>query len=174
MDDDDAGEPDEADVYVSSAGPSAPRPRSGPRVAPPGTPPDNAEAYLSIPQAGSDRAPLGGIAGSGLHVDRVAIGTEFAEGRCHGQRQSYSVGQHGYVNVCFRAVHHRVPEFVLVRWERDGELVRRTWVRIPAAHGWRTRAGLPLRDLFVGSWTVRVMSDDDSVELASARFTVEP
>lgn len=147
---------------------------ANPRVAPTGTTPEAAEALSKIPQGRSDRPPLGGVAPTGLHVDRVRVGAGENEAHCQDVRRTYSADQDGYVNACFRVVHQRMPEFVLVRWERDGELVRRTWVRIPAAHGWRTRAGLPLRDAFVGDWVVRVMSSDDAVELASGRFTVEP
>jgi hypothetical protein len=75
-------------------------------------------------------------------------------------------------NVCFRVVHRRTWQQVVVHWERGGELVRRGFVWIPSAHAFRTRAGLPLRGDYVGRWTVRILSLD-GVELASHKFEVK-
>lgn len=130
-------------------------------------------ALEQVPRAKSDRPPLGGVAGSGLHVDRIGVGSAYDRGICDERPEgdAFSVREHGQAHVCFRAVHLRREERVTVRWERDGRLVKRTRVRIPAMHAYRTRAGIGLRKAFIGHWDVRVMSED-GVELAHDAFDV--
>ena len=48
-----------------------------------------------------------------------------------------------------------IAQQVLVRWERDGRLVRRQWLPVPSTHAYRTRASLPVKRRFAGAWTVR-------------------
>lgn len=142
------------------------------RIAPEGLEADSAEAFRKVPRATSDRPPLGDVSKTGLHVDRIGVGTAYQRGICDGPPEGvFSVRAHGQAHVCFRAVHLRRREKVVVHWEKDGQLVKRTHVRIPARHAYRTRAGIGLRKAFVGHWDVRVMSLD-GVELAHDQFDV--
>ncbi len=161
------------DAQVPQApGPRLSRPlnRRG-RAVPPGTQFNNANAFVKIPRGPRDRAPLEGIGVSGIHIDRLDLGTSYDRGVCQGPRRSFSATQEKTVQVCFRAVHQRQSERVLVRWSKNGRLVRRAWIVIPAAHAYRTRAGLRLRDASVGSWAVSVESAD-GVVLARSDFKV--
>ncbi len=140
--------------------------------APAGLAEEKAKAFKKIPKARDDKPPVGGIAASGLHVDRVNMGTKYARGRCGGETRHFRLHDADYANICFRVVHLRETEKVLVRWEHNGKLVRRTWVPIPPAHAYRTRAGLRLQPSYRGNWQVRVMSRD-GVELATQVFRVD-
>ncbi|MEM6293477.1 MAG: DUF2914 domain-containing protein [Myxococcota bacterium] len=141
------------------------------RAVPPGTVPPGVSAFRKIPKGSRDRAPLEGIGVSGIHVDRLDLGSGYDRGVCQGSNRSYAVAAVKTVHVCFRAVHRRQTERVLVKWSKNGRLVRRVWIVIPAAHAYRSRAGLRLRDASVGAWTVSVESEDGTV-LASGDFKV--
>lgn len=147
-----------------------PQPRV-PRVAPDGTPEANIKALRKLPHASTDRAPLGGIGTQGMHIDRIAMGTGIRQGACAGPAGKFSVRDDDHAHVCFRVVHPRIQQRVVVRWERGGKLVRRTVVPIADSHAYRTRATLPLRRTFRGDWTVRIVSTD-GVELAAQSFQV--
>ncbi|MEM7158000.1 MAG: DUF2914 domain-containing protein [Myxococcota bacterium] len=140
---------------------------------PPGTSADNALALRKLPHSVHDRTPVGGIGAEGLHVDRITMGTSYERRACSGPVGKFSIETDGFANVCFRAVHRRVAQRVVVRWEQDGKLRRRTFVNIADGHAHRTRAALALRRKYEGNWTVRIMSPD-GVELASQSFTVNP
>ncbi len=144
--------------------------RRGPAV-PPGSSSPSIAAFRKLPKSERDRPPIDGIGVSGIHVDRIDLGSGYDDGVCQGDNRSYSAAATKTVNVCFRAVHRRQTERVLVKWTKNGRLVRRAWIVIPAAHAYRTRAGLRLRDSYVGSWTVTVESAD-GVVLASNDFKV--
>lgn len=165
-----AGAPSFADTAEDEDEPLPPEPKVQ-RSAPPGTPEDHVKALRKIPHASSDRAPLGGIGPQGMHVDRIAMGTGYDDGVCTGPAGKFSAEDEDFANVCFRVVHPRVRQRVIVRWERDGMLVRRTFVAIEPSHAYRTRAVLPLRRSFRGDWTVRIVSLD-GVELAAQTFEV--
>lgn len=156
------------------AGPSLAPPlvQRGP-VAPPGSPSAGVAALRKLPKSDRDRPPLRGVGVSGIHLDRLDLGSAYDNGVCQGSNRSYAASATKAVHVCFRAVHRRQTERVLVKWSKNGRLVRRAWVVIPAAHAYRTRAGLRLRDSHVGSWTVTVESTDGIV-LASGDFKVTP
>jgi Protein of unknown function (DUF2914) len=141
------------------------------RLAPDGTPEAHIKALRKLPHASSDRAPLGGIGPRGMHVDRIAMGTGYKDGACMGPAGKFSARDEDFAHVCFRVVHPRIQQQVRVRWERNGMLVRRALVPIGDSHGYRTRASLPLRRVFRGDWTVRIMSTD-GVELAAHAFQV--
>lgn len=141
------------------------------RNVPPGTAEDHAKALLKLPHAASDRPPLGGIGPLGMHVDRIAMGTGYDDGSCMGPAGKFSARDDDFANLCFRVVHPRTRQRVIVRWERGGKLVRRTFVTINDSHAYRTRAVLPLRRRYRGEWTARVVSAD-GVELASQTFQV--
>lgn len=141
------------------------------RVVPPGTLEGNAKALRNLPHASTDRAPVGGIGPEGMHVDRIGLGTNIQDGACMGPTGKFSVRDDHHAHVCFRVVHPRIKQRVVVRWERGGKLVRRTVVPIADSHAYRTRATLPLRRTFRGDWTVRIVSTD-GIELASQSFQV--
>jgi len=159
--------------------PEAGGPRAAPplvqrgAVAPPGSPSAGVAALRKLPKSDRDRPPLRGVGVSGIHLDRLDLGSAYDDGVCQGSNRSYAASATKAVHVCFRAVHRRQTERVLVKWSKNGRLVRRAWVVIPAAHAYRTRAGLRLRDSHVGSWTVTVESSDGIV-LASDGFKVTP
>ena len=140
---------------------------------PPGTTATNAMALRKLPHSVHDRTPVGGIGAEGLHVDRITMGTSYERRACSGPVGKFSIKTDGFANVCFRAVHRRVAQRVIVRWEHEGKLRRRTFVTISDGHAMRTRAALALRKKYEGNWTVRIMSPD-GVELASQSFTVNP
>jgi hypothetical protein len=163
-----AGASSFADASVEEIEPPQPRVE---RVAPPGTLEGNAKALRKIPHASTDRAPLGGIGPRGMHVDRIGMGTTIQDGACMGPTGKFSVRDDDHAHVCFRVVHPRIKQRVIVRWERGGKLVRRTVMPIADSHAYRTRATLPLRRTFRGDWTVRIVSTD-GIELASHWFQV--
>ncbi len=142
-------------------------------IAPPGSPSAGVAALRKLPKSERDRPPLSGVGVSGIHLDRLDLGSGYEDGVCQGDNRSYSVASTKTVNVCFRAVHRRQSERVLVKWSKNGRLVRRSWIVIPAAHAYRTRAGLRLRASRVGTWSVSVESSD-GIELASGDFKVTP
>lgn len=144
-----------------------------PRTVPPGTSPEAAAAFTRIPVADSDRPPVGGVGATGIHVDRIAIGPKYSKAACHDPTKTFSVGKHRRANVCFRAVHAREDEEVVVLWQKGDEIIRRSQVTIKPTHSYRTRAYIALRQEFVGPWTVRIMSQD-GVELASETFEIVP
>lgn len=151
--------------------PEPPLSAAAARALPADTLRQNAEVLHKLPHSPHDRPPIGGIGAEGLHIDRITMGTSYSDGACSGPVGKFSIRKDGATNVCFRAVHRRVKQTVIVLWERNGKLMRRTFVTIGDGHGYRTRAALNLRRKYAGQWTVRVMSSD-GIELASQRFDV--
>ena len=149
----------------------APPSTGGPRDVPPGTPPAIARVFQRLPVTIHDGPPLGGIGATGIHVDKIWLGTKYEKDGCAGETDRFSLARDSQVNVCFRVVHSREEESVEVEWIKDGDLFRRRAVNIPELHAYRSRAYLVLRGEYVGSWQARVMSAD-GVALASAEFTV--
>lgn len=151
---------------------AAVQPRSGdPREVPPGTPAAIARVFQRLPVAIHDGPPLGGIGASGIHVDKIWLGTRYEKDGCDGETDSFSLARESQVNVCFRAVHSRVEESVEVEWVKDGAAFRRRAVNIPDLHAYRSRAFLVLRREYIGAWEARVLSED-GVVLAATAFTV--
>lgn len=146
-------------------------PAPGPRTPPPGTPAAIARVFQRLPVAIHDRAPVGAIGASGIHVDKIWLGAAYEREGCTGEASAFSLARHAQVNLCFRVVHGRVEENVDVLWEKDGELFRRRSLPIPDLHAYRTRAYLVLRREYIGSWKARVLSVD-GIELATASFVV--
>lgn len=168
-------EPGDANV-APGTGPVAPgsegSDETDPRTPPAGTPADRAAVFARLPVSPRDRAPVGAIGDGGIHVDRIDVGTEPGPTGCEGRGDRFSIDRRDRVHACFRVVHARTPDVVVVQWQRDGGTERRSRIRIPeTAHGYRTRAALTLRREYVGAWRVRVLSTD-GVELASHAFTV--
>ena len=142
-----------------------------PRAVPEGTPVAIARVFQRLPVAIHDGPPLGGIGASGIHVDKIWLGTRYEKDGCADETASFSLASHSQVNVCFRAVHSRVEEFVEVEWVKDGAPYRRRGVQIPDLHAYRSRAFLVLRREYIGAWQARVLSAD-GVVLATINFTV--
>jgi hypothetical protein len=138
---------------------------------PAGTPRIKAEAYRKLPRGRGDRGPLGGIGPEGLHVDSLTLGTRYRNG-CEGDSEHFTARRGHRINACIRVVHRRIPQQLLVRWERDGKLVWRQWLPVPAVHAYRSRASIPAKKRYRGTWTIRVESLD-GVELARQSFTVK-
>ncbi|MEZ4448932.1 MAG: DUF2914 domain-containing protein [Nannocystaceae bacterium] len=142
------------------------------REAPEGTPPHIARVFRRLPLSIHDGPPLGGIGLSGVHVDKIWLGSRVNRNGCTGKSDAFSIAGGDEVNVCFRVVHGRSEEDVDVIWEKDGDLAqRRLGVTIPPLHAYRSRSYLVLRGEYVGAWKVRILSED-KIELASASFTV--
>ena len=153
---------------------SLPRPTSGDlREPPPGTPEENAAAFRKLPVSPSDRAPVGGVGPSGIHVDHILMGTSYVKGQCEGEARSFSYSSGDRPSVCVRVVHPRSKEELVLLWEKKGGTTRRGKLIIPNAHAYRTRAYLVLRREYVGEWTVHVQSADGT-DLATYDFTVVP
>ena len=145
----------------------------GPREVPPGTPPAIAKVFQRLPVAIHDGPPVGGIGATGIHVDKIWLGTKYEKDGCAGEAAAFSLARDRQVNFCFRVVHTREEEMVEVEWVKDGALFRRHAVKVADTHAYRTRAYLVLRGEYVGTWQTRVLSAD-GVVLASAQFSVTP
>lgn len=146
-------------------------PSGDPRAVPPGTPAAIARVFQRLPVAIHDGPPLGGIGASGIHVDKIWLGTRYERDGCADETASFSLARDSQVNVCFRAVHSRSEESVEVEWVKGGAPFRRRAVNIPDLHAYRTRAYLVLRREYLGDWEARVLSAD-GVVLATIAFTV--
>jgi hypothetical protein len=165
----DAGQIAPAPQQTADGAPAA-APPSDPRAAPPGTPPHVARVFQRLPLAIHDGPPLGAIGESGIHVDKIWLGSAYEKDGCAGEAATFSLARHSQVNVCFRVVHSRVEEAVEVEWVKDGASFRRWKVKIPDLHAYRSRAYLALRREYLGSWQARVLSGDQA--LATIAFTV--
>lgn len=156
---------------VVAPSPYVPRIREPPN----GTEPQYASALSKIPRSRSDRAPIGGVGVNGIHVDRIALGARGEDGRCGDATRKLSEKVDRAVQVCFRVVHQRRAQRLVVHWQHAGELIRRTFVSVPADRAYRTRAWLPLagRGNPRGSW-VAVVKTEEGIELARERFEVVP
>jgi len=126
-----------------------------------------------LPVAIHDGPPLGAIGATGIHVDKIWLGTTYEKDGCANETASFSLARDTQVNVCFRVVHSREEESVEVEWIKDGAPFRRRGVNIPDIHAYRSRAYLVLRGEYVGAWQARVLSADGMV-LASVDFSVTP
>jgi hypothetical protein len=147
-------------------------PRGDVREPPEDTPAAIAKVFRRLPVSVHDGPPVGGIGASGIHIDRIWLGSKRSKDGCGGKDDGFSIGGGDEVNVCFRVVHGRTQEDVDVIWEKDGDLAqRRRGVTILPLHAYRTRSYLVLRNEYVGSWRVRIFSEDH-VELATKTFNV--
>ena len=155
----------------SPAADATPPAAGDPRAVPPGTPPAIARVFQRLPLAIHDGPPLGGIGATGIHVDKIWLGTSYEKDGCASETERFSLSRDSQVNVCFRVVHSRQEEAVEVEWVKDGAVFRRRIVNIPDIHAYRSRAYLVLRREYIGAWQARVLSAD-GVALASADFTV--
>lgn len=160
---------------VHEAPPASPEaaPPSDPRAVPANTPPHVARVFQRLPVAIHDGPPLGAIGETGIHVDKIWLGSAYEKDGCSGEAATFSLATHEQVNVCFRVVHAREEEAVEVEWVKDGAPFRRRAVNIPDLHAYRSRAWLVLRREYIGSWQARVLSADQAT-LATIAFTVTP
>jgi hypothetical protein len=144
-----------------------------PSVIPPGTPDENAKAFVKLPVSIHDGPPIGGIGRSGIHIDAIATASGGDNNDCKEPTENFSVSVAEYVNVCFRVVHPREQESLRVIWEKDGKVTRRGRVRIPDLHAYTTRAYLLVRPEYVGRWRVRIVPEgEDGIDLAVAEFEI--
>lgn len=166
--------PSGAAVEVPPAAPTRPRiiaEKPTPRIVPVGSDEQAAKAYLKVPKGKLDRAPIGGVGASGIHIDRLTMGTAFENSDCTGPANNFSISAADPVSVCFRAVHLRQRERLRVVWEHEGRRALTTRLSIPGRHAYKTRAGLQLNEGYAGRWRVSIRSADDT-ELASTTFDV--
>jgi hypothetical protein len=176
---------DEPPLAVEAAEPSVPRvPASTPEIAIPevvdepilassvATPSPKLETEM--PASKLDKPAIGGVGGSGIHLDELAVGKGWAAHRCEQLDSRFEVKTDDRVNVCFRVVHPRVAETVTVEWAREGKLRQSIDVSVQPSHRYLTRAWLPVTAGRAGEWTATVKSEDGSV-LGVAEFEiVEP
>lgn len=148
-------------------------PNRDPREPPEGTPPEIAVVFKKLPVSPADRAPVGGVGKTGIHVDDVSMGRGYERSRCTGGDGSFSVSKDDLANICLRVVHQRQKEELSVVWQKLEGNARRGKIVVKPAHAYRTRAYLKLRSEYVGEWEVKIFSDD-AVELARYPFTVVP
>lgn len=150
-------------------------PSTNPRKPPAGTPADIATTFAKLPVSPADLPPVGGVGRSGIHIDRIEMGSATERGVCSGTKDKFSLDKLERINVCLRVVHPREEETVAIVWQKkkDAGTARRGKIAIKPQHAYRTRAYLVLRKEYVGDWTVRIMSAD-GVELASHAFTIVP
>ncbi len=153
--------------------PPAPDPNRDPREPPEGASAEAAAAFKRLPVSPADRAPVGGVGKTGIHVDDVSMGSVYERSRCSGGDGSFSVAQGDLVNVCLRVVHQRQKEELSVVWQKIGGNARRGKIVVKPMHAYRTRAYLKLRSEYVGDWEVKVFSQDGA-QLARYPFSIVP
>ncbi|MBX7079090.1 MAG: DUF2914 domain-containing protein [Nannocystaceae bacterium] len=147
---------------------------NNPREAPPGTPPEIAATFARLPVSPADLPPVGGVGGTGIHIDRIEMGATYDKDGCGSVANAFSVASLEEINVCMRVVHPRQDEVMSIVWQKkDGSTARRGKIAVKPLHAYRTRAYLRLRAEYVGEWSVRIMSED-GVELASHAFSIRP
>ena len=168
-----AAEPPESGTSTGGSDPNGPPLGDQPRVAPPGTSPEAAAAFLRLPVSPSDRPPVGGVGAKGIHIDHIAMGSQVVGGTCKGRSDGFSVSRREVASVCVRVVHQRTKEELQLLWQKHGGSTRRSKIVVQPKHAYRTRGHLKLREEYIGDWTVRILSSDD-VELARHDFTVAP
>lgn len=134
-----------------------------PGLAPEGTPEEHIVAFTHLPLAKRDKAPVGGIGATGIHLDELELGRGWASSRCEELGTVFDARDDERVNLCFRVVHPREVESVTVEWARDGKLRQSIEVGVKASHAYLTRAWMPVSAGRAGDWTATVKSADGSV-----------
>lgn len=168
----DVGTP-EADLDPDRQPPPPSDPTRDPREPPEGTSAEVAAVFKKLPVSPADRAPVGAVGKSGIHVDDVSMGSRYERSRCSGGNGSFSVAKGDLVNVCLRVVHQRQKEELSVVWQKVRGNARRGKIVVKPMHAYRTRAYLKLRSEYVGDWEVNVFSEDGA-QLARYPFTIVP
>ena len=142
-----------------------------PREPPPGTPPETAVVFRKLPVSPADRAPVGAVGASGIHIDQISMGATYDRGKCGGEARRFSLAVGDRPSVCVRVVHQRTKEELVVQWEKQGGAKRRGKLHVKSTHAYRTRTYLMLRQEYIGEWTVKILSQDGA-ELAAYSFSV--
>lgn len=169
----DLGTSTKPDLAPDRQPPPPPDPNRDPREPPLGTSAEVAAVFKKLPVSPADRAPVGAVGNSGIHVDDVSMGSRYERSRCSGGEGSFSVAKRDLVNVCLRVVHQRKKEELSVVWQKVGGNARRGKIVVKPMHAYRTRAYLKLRREYVGDWEVKVFSGDGA-QLARYPFTIVP
>ncbi|KIG14963.1 hypothetical protein DB30_06152 [Enhygromyxa salina] len=141
----------------------------------PGTPPENAAAFKSLPNAKGDGPPVSAIGANGIHFDSLVVGRGFEKSRCVEPTDTFDVEIDDRANICLRIVHPAGAEETLtVTWAKTGGHGSRTSkVTVKDAHAYLTRSYLPLKKTgYQGEWTATITTEDGT-ELASVSFTVK-
>ena len=168
----DVGAP-EPDLAPDRQPPPPSDPTRDPREPPAGTSDEVAAVFKKLPVSPADRAPVGAVGKSGIHVDDVSMGSRYERSRCSGGDGAFSVAKGDLVNVCLRVVHQRQKEELSVVWQKVRGNARRGKIVVKPMHAYRTRAYLKLRSEYVGDWEVKVFSEDGA-QLARYPFTIVP
>jgi hypothetical protein len=142
-----------------------------PRAVPEGTKPKHARAFKRVPANADDKAPIGGVGETGIHVDRIKVGDTSAKRVCSGKSDGFSIANAETVHICFRVVHTREIEELSIVFAQDGKTKRRSKEEVPDKHAHSIRTRLKARDGMAGSWTASVKSADGT-ELAKIGFNV--
>ncbi len=133
-----------------------------------------AATFARLPVSVADLPPIGGVGESGVHVDRLEMGSAYDKGMCAGPSDGFSLAKTDIVNVCIRVVHPRVDEVLSIVWQKnESSTARRGKIAVKPLHAYRTRAYLMLRREYIGDWTVRILSPE-GVELAAHGFSIVP
>lgn len=149
----------------------APAVVADPRQPPPGTPPETAAVFRKLAVSPADRAPVGAVGASGIHIDQISMGATYDRGKCGGEARRFSLAVGDRPSVCVRVVHQRTKEDLVVQWEKQDGATRRGKLHVKATHAYRTRTYLMLRHEYIGDWTVKILSQDGA-ELAAYSFSV--
>ncbi|KIG17276.1 hypothetical protein DB30_03459 [Enhygromyxa salina] len=146
-----------------SAKSHAPGSLRSPSLLPAGTPDTHIEAFTNLRLGGKDKAPIGGVGASGIHLDELEVGKGWASSRCEQVGSEFVVDTDERVNVCFRVVHPREAEAVTLEWSRAGKVRQVIEVSVKPTHAYTTRAWMPVSAGRTGNWTATVKSEDGSV-----------
>ena len=142
-----------------------------PSLVPSETPAAHLAAFTRLPVAKRDKAPMGGVGATGIHLDELEVGKGWASSRCQDLGNRFDVGVDERVSVCFRVVHPRVEESLSLEWARDGKLRQVIRIGVAQTHAHLTRAWLPVTAGRAGDWTATVKSEDGST-LGQVTFTI--
>ncbi|PRQ02509.1 hypothetical protein ENSA5_21540 [Enhygromyxa salina] len=141
----------------------APDSLRSPSLLPDGTPEAHIAAFTNLPLAKRDKAPVGGVGATGIHLDELEVGKGWASSRCEELGTQFVASVDQRVNVCFRVVHPREHETVILEWSRAGKLRQQIELNVKATHAYLTRAWMPVSSGRAGDWTATVKSADGSV-----------
>ena len=142
-----------------------------PSLLPAQTPAAHLAAFTRLPVAKRDKAPIGGVGATGIHLDELEVGKGWASSRCQDLGDRFDVGVDERVSVCFRVEHPRVEETLSLEWARGGELRQVIRIGVAQTHAHLTRAWLPVTAGRAGDWTATVKSEDGST-LGQVAFTI--
>jgi hypothetical protein len=141
----------------------APDSLRSPSLLPADTPEAHVAAFTELPVTKRDKAPVGGVGASGIHLDELEVGKGWASSRCEDLGSQFVADVDTRVNVCFRVVHPREAEAVTLEWARAGKVRQVIEVGVRPTHAYLTRAWLPVTAGRAGEWTATIKSADGSV-----------